>query len=86
MAGRGSGPAADPRLGNEPRIATRDAYERFRGWALAEGFSDRTLPSINTFVQRITANATGIEYHRTRQGRFFLGMALEKRNPMDFNR
>ena len=75
-----------PILGNEPRVATRDAYERFRGWALAEGFSERTLPSINTFVQRTTANAAGIEYHRTRQGHFFLGMALEKRNPMDFNR
>ena len=75
-----------PLLGHEPRVATRHAYDRFRVWALAEGFSERTLPSINTFVQRIIANATGIEYRRTREGRFFLGMALAHRNPMDFNR
>jgi len=73
-------------LDNEPRIPTRNAFERFHQWALAEGFSERTLPSINTFVQRITANATGIEYRRTREGRFFLGMGLTRRNPMDYNR
>lgn len=59
-----------------PRIATRHAYECFRFWALAEGFSDRTLPSINAFVQRITANAAGIEYRRSRDGRFFVGMVV----------
>ena len=73
-------------LDNEPRTATRNAFERFHQWALAEGFSERTLPSINTFVQRITANTTGIEYRRTREGRFFLGMGLTRRNPMDYNR
>ncbi|MEO9298783.1 DNA primase family protein [Devosia alba] len=61
-----------------PRIATRHAYERFREWALAEGFSDRTLPSINAFVQRITANAIGIEYRRFRDGRFFVGMSVSR--------
>lgn len=59
-----------------PRIATRHAYDCFRLWALAEGFSDRTLPSINAFVQRITANAAGIEYRRSRDGRFFVGMVV----------
>jgi len=63
-------------VGQEPRVATRHAFERFREWAIAEGFSDRTLPSINAFVQRITANAPGIEYRRFRDGRFFLGMIL----------
>ncbi|MFC3205625.1 DNA primase family protein [Aquamicrobium soli] len=63
-------------IDQEPRIATRIAYEHFREWALAEGFSDRTLPSINAFVQRITANAAGIEYRRFRDGRFFVGMVL----------
>ncbi|QOF73633.1 hypothetical protein IG197_11535 [Aminobacter sp. SR38] len=63
-------------VGQSPRVATRHAYERFREWALAEGFSDRTLPSINAFVPRITANATGIEYRRCRDGRFFIGMVL----------
>jgi P4 family phage/plasmid primase-like protien len=65
-----------PLLGHGPRVATRHAFERFHEWAIAEGFSDRTLPSINGFVQRITANATGIEYRRTGEGRFFFGMAL----------
>lgn len=63
-------------VGQEPRIATRVAYDRFKEWALTEGFAERTLPSINAFVQRITANATGIEYRRFRDGRFFVGMLL----------
>lgn len=60
------------------KIRTSHAYEQFRAWALAEGFSERTLPSINAFVQRIQANAPGIEYRRTREGRFFLGMEINK--------
>ena len=35
-----------------------------------------TLPAVNGFVQRLKANATGIEYRRTRDGRFFLGMIV----------
>lgn len=73
-------------LCDEHRVTTREAYERFRQWSLAEGFSERTLPSINAFVQRITANATGITYRRTREGRFFVGMKLTRRSPMDYNR
>ncbi|WP_173984045.1 DUF5906 domain-containing protein [Magnetospirillum sp. SS-4] len=65
-----------PLYNPEARVATRHAFERFREWAIAEGFSDRTLPSINGFVQRITANTTGVEYRRTGQGRFFFGMVL----------
>lgn len=65
-----------PMFNPDARVATRHAFERFREWAIAEGFSDRTLPSINGFVQRITANTTGVEYRRTGQGRFFFGMAL----------
>lgn len=63
-------------VNGQPRMATRLAYERFRAWATAEGFSDRTQPSINSFVQRITANAAGVEYRRTREGRFFFGLAM----------
>jgi P4 family phage/plasmid primase-like protien len=59
-----------------PRIATRLAFDEFRDWALSEGFAERTLPSINAFVQRVTANATGVEYRRRRDGRFFIGMVL----------
>ncbi len=73
-----------PIIDQGPRVTTRHAYERFREWALAEGFSERTLPSINAFVQRITSNATGVEYRRTNQGRFFLGMALKPSFPFDF--
>ena len=40
--------------------------------------SHRTLPSINVFVQRVQANAKDIEYRRTRDGRFFVGMRLKK--------
>lgn len=61
------------------KIRTSHAYEQFRTWAMAEGFSERTLPSVNAFVQRIQANTPGIEYRRTREGRFFLGMEINNR-------
>ncbi|HET6377013.1 MAG TPA: phage/plasmid primase, P4 family [Methylocella sp.] len=73
-----------PAVDGRPRTATRHAYERFHKWAVAEGFAERTLPSINAFVQRITSNATGVEYRRTKQGRFFLGIALKPSDPFDF--
>lgn len=67
-----------PIVDRSPRVATRIAYSSFREWSVAEGFSDRTLPSINAFVQRITANAAGIEYRRSGEGRYFLGMVLRR--------
>ncbi len=57
-------------------ITTREAYEKFREWAIAEGFKNDKLPAINGFVQRVQANATGIEYKRTRDGRVFIGMVI----------
>lgn len=59
------------------RIRTNQAYEQFRQWVLPEGFNERMLPSINVFVQRLQANAKGIEYRRTREGRFFYGMRIK---------
>ncbi len=68
---------------DEPKVRTSHAFEQFRVWALAEGFNDRTIPSINAFVQRITANARGVEYRRTREGRFFLGMVVRHADAMN---
>ena len=67
-------PVTDPAA----RTRTKDAFEQFRTWSLAEGFGDRTLPQISAFTQRIQANAKGIEYRRTREGRFFYGMVIGK--------
>jgi hypothetical protein len=53
------------------------AYEQFRIWAIAEGFKSDKLPAINGFVQRIHANAVGIESKRTSSGRVFLGISLK---------
>lgn len=65
-------PVIDPAA----RTRTSHAFEQFRTWAASEGFSDRTLPHISAFVQRLQANAKGIEYRRTHEGRFFYGMVL----------
>jgi len=65
-----------PIFDGHPSITTREAYEKFREWAIAEGFKNDKLPAINGFVQRVQANATGIEYKRTRDGRMFIGMAI----------
>lgn len=69
-------------LDKQARIKTSQAYERFRSWALGEGFNERTLPAINAFVQRVSANSKGIEYRRTSDGRFFYGMAFARSTPM----
>lgn len=64
--------------GGYPRLATRTAYESFREWAITEGYKDRKLPAINGFVQRVQANASGIEYKRMKDGRYFLGMTITR--------
>jgi P4 family phage/plasmid primase-like protien len=58
-----------------PEIDTRDAYEHFRIWATEEGFSEKTLPAINGFVQRVVAAGKGITKQRDKRHRFFKGLA-----------
>ena len=64
-------------INESPSMPTRMAYEQFRTWAIAEGYKSDKLPAINGFVQRIHANAVGIESKRTSSGRIFLGLALK---------
>lgn len=64
-------------VGGFPNISTRAAYERFHAWAVAEGFNKDKLPAINGFVQRVQANAAGIESKRTSSGRVLLGLSLK---------
>ena len=64
-------------VGGFPNISTRTAYERFHAWAVAEGFNKDKLPAINGFVQRVQANAAGIESKRTSSGRVLLGLSLK---------
>lgn len=65
-----------PIRGNDLKMRTSYAHTQFQQWAAAEGFKKDTLPAINGFVQRIKANGAGIEYRRTSEGRFFLGMII----------
>ena len=55
-----------PIVEDGPKVRTSYAHQQFRAWAEAEGFKRDTLPAINGFVQRIKANAPGIEYRRRR--------------------
>jgi putative DNA primase/helicase len=68
-------------VGDQPKVRTSYAHDQFHSWALAEGFKRETLPAVNGFVQRIKANAAGIEYRRTRDGRFFIGMIVHHFTP-----
>ena len=70
-----------PIVGDTPKLRTSYAHEQFQAWALAEGFKRDTLPAVNGFVQRIKANAPGIEYRRSGEGRFFLGMVVRHFTP-----
>jgi phage/plasmid-associated DNA primase len=72
---------ARPIVGDEPKLRTSYAHGQFHSWALAEGFKRETLPAVNGFVQRVKANAVGIEYRRTREGRFFVGMIVDHLDP-----
>jgi len=70
-----------PHSGGYPSMTTRTAYEQFSAWAVAEGFNRDKLPAINGFVQRVQANAAGIESKRTNTGRVFLGLSLKRSTP-----
>lgn len=65
-----------PIVNGGPMLATRDAHLRFQNWALAEGYKPEKLPAINGFVQRVQARVAGIQHKRTREGRFFIGLAV----------
>jgi P4 family phage/plasmid primase-like protien len=73
-----------PVVDHQPAIATREAYNKFSAWAGAEGFKPDKLPAINGFVQRVTANAAGVEQHRNAQGRRFLGLVIKGLSEMPF--
>jgi P4 family phage/plasmid primase-like protien len=62
---------------DQSEIPTREAYEEFRSWAVSEGFRTDKLPAINGFVQRVVANATGIEHRRTAKRRLFVGLGIK---------
>ena len=66
---------------HRPAIATRTAYNSFRAWAVAEGFKMDRLPAINGFVQRVLANAKGVEHQRTAKCRQFLGVVIKDSMP-----
>ena len=68
-------------IGDHPKLRTSYAHGQFHSWALGEGFKREMLPAVNGFVQRIKANAAGIEYRRTGEGRFFLGMVVDHYDP-----
>jgi putative DNA primase/helicase len=70
-----------PIIDDGPKVRTSYAHEQFLSWAQAEGFKRDTLPAINGFVQRIKANASGIEHRRNSEGRFFLGMVIRHFTP-----
>lgn len=70
-----------PIVDDEPKARTSYAHQQFRAWAEVAGFKRDTLPAINAFVQRIKANAAGIEYRRRSDGPVFLGMVVRHFTP-----
>jgi putative DNA primase/helicase len=69
-------------VGEEPpRVTSRKAYDDFTLWAGSEGYSQNSLPSVNNFVQRLSAAGArkGITYKRSGCFRGFVGMRLKPR-------
>jgi hypothetical protein len=58
-----------------PELETREAHEYFKRWAIGEGYSEKTLPAINGFVQRVVAAGKGITRERNKKRRYFKGLA-----------
>jgi hypothetical protein len=66
-------------VGEEPpRVRSSKAYDDFKNWAAAEGYAPNTLPSVNTFSQRVRAAAPskGFNYKHSGGFRGFIGMRL----------
>jgi len=61
-----------------PRVRTRKAYDDFKDWANSEGYAPNSLPSVNTFCQRLRAAgwSKGITYKHSGSFRGFVGMRL----------
>ena len=57
---------------------TRDAYSAFKAWAMEQGFKERTLPAVNTFVQRLVASDKGIQTHRNAKTRMLRGLRINR--------
>jgi P4 family phage/plasmid primase-like protien len=68
---------AKPHYDGYPCMTSRVAHNHFLEWATAEGFKKDKLPGVNGFVQRVQANAQGIDHKRTSKGRVFLGLTLK---------
>jgi phage/plasmid-associated DNA primase len=73
-----------PIVDHKPSVSTREAYNRFHAWAVAEGFKTDKVPAINGFVQRVVSNAAGVEKRRTGKGRQFEGLVLKDADPTPF--
>lgn len=61
-----------------PRMTSRKAYEDFKLWAMSEGYSQNSLPSVNNFSQRLRAAGAdkGIIYKHLGGFRGFVGLRL----------
>ncbi|WOH79010.1 DUF5906 domain-containing protein [Bradyrhizobium sp. BEA-2-5] len=65
------------RTDNEPPdgwLSTGKLYAAFKGWALEEGHSERFLPPVNTFSQRL--KASGVQISRRSTGSVAMGIKL----------
>jgi P4 family phage/plasmid primase-like protien len=62
-----------------PRVTSRKAYVDFTLWAGLEGYAPNSLPSVNNFVQRVSAAGASkaITYKRSGSFRGFVGMRLK---------
>jgi putative DNA primase/helicase len=58
-------------------IKRNAAYDDFKSWAKLEGFSEHTLPSVNTFVGRLRAHTPTIKPKHTSAGNFLTGFLIK---------
>jgi P4 family phage/plasmid primase-like protien len=52
------------------KTRTSEAHHHFKTWAIAQGYSERTLPMVSTFTERLTANNPDLVHKRRSFGRF----------------
>jgi putative DNA primase/helicase len=65
-------------LDEAAEIKRNAAHSDFAGWAKREGFSEHTLPGVNTFVNHLRSHAPAIGLkHTSSKGNFLTGFRIK---------
>jgi phage/plasmid-associated DNA primase len=65
-----------PVPGYEKEIKSRDAYSKFRAWAIEEGFKEADITPVQGFAQRLREHVPTIAVKHRRSGNYLVGLTI----------